>query len=575
MTLADLKKQGEAPEFLTAEAFDTLSKGYLLAGETPKDAYKRVSRSVAKHLKKPELEKKFFDYIWKNWLCLASPVVSNCGSERGLPISCFGQSVNDSLSDIFMSYHESAMLSKYGGGIGKYWGDVRGRGEVITGNGFSEGVIPWLKNEDTNISSVSQGGVRRGASANYLPIWHPDADEFLDVRRQTGDDSRRCRSTQFHHGLVVSDDFMKKVETGDPGARKLWSKTLKTRTEMGEPYLMFSDNANNQAPQWYKDKGLTIKTSQLCNEIFLFNDKDHTFVCCLSSLNLARYDEWKDSDLVQTSIWFLDGVMEEFISKAKTIKGFEKAVRFSEKSRALGLGVLGWHTLLQNKNIPFDSFDAMMLNKEIFSKMQTRSLEATKDLALEYGEPEWCKGYGIRNTHCLAVAPTMSNALISGGVSQGVEPIVANVYAQKTAKGTYLRKNPALDALLTSKNMNNLDVWNKINSDRGSVKNLDFLSAEEKDTFKTAREINQFAIIRQAAQRQRFIDQGQSINLFFTVPENINDSETKKKLGKYIHQVHFEAWQSGLKGLYYLRNESPLRGDAIYQDSSDCKACEG
>jgi len=575
MNLEDLKKRGDAPEWMSPESFSTLCGGYLLQNETPKDAWKRVSEASAKKLNRPDLAPKFFDAIWKNWLALASPVMSNMGTSRGLPISCFGQLIGDSLSDIFMGYHESAMLSKHGGGIGKYWGDVRGRGTPIGLNGVSEGVIPWLKNEDANISSVSQGGVRRGASANYLPVWHPDIEEFIDIRRQTGEDSRRARSTQFHHAVVCDDDFMKAIKTGDKSKRKLWSSILRTRTEMGEPYLMFSDNANNQAPKWYKDQGLVIKTSQLCNELFLFNDENHTFVCCLSSLNVAKFDEWKNTDLVELATYFLDGVMQEFIDKAKGISGFEKAVRFSEKSRALGLGVLGWHTLLQNKGIPFDSFDAMMLNRDVFSLIQRESVKASQKMATEYGEPEWLKGYGMRNSHLQAVAPTMSNALISGGVSQGIEPIVANVYAQKTAKGVFLRKNPALAAILEAKGKNNIDVWNKINSDKGSVKNLDFLSQDEKEVFKTAREINQFALVRQAAQRQKFIDNGQSLNLFFTIPEDVGDTELKKKLGKYIHEVHYEAWQTGLKGLYYLRAESPLRGDAIYHEESDCRSCEG
>ncbi len=458
--------------------------------------------------------------------------------------------------------------------MGHYWGEVRGRGKEITGNGESEGIIPWLKIEDTVISSVSQGGVRRGSSAQYLDVSHPDIDEFIDVRRQTGDESRRCRSVGFHHAVVFDDEFMQRVEDGDEEARRIWSKFLKTRWEMGEPYAMFGDNANNQAPDIYKDKDLRITTSNLCNEIYLYTDDDHTFVCCLSSMNLARYDEWKDTNAVQLAIWFLDSIMSDFIAQASQIDGFERSVRFAEASRALGLGALGWHTLLQSKMIPFESFSAMQLNNEIWRHIQSETTIATKELADAYGEPEWCKGYGVRNTHLTAVAPTLSNSIISGGVSEGIQPIVANVYANKTSKGTFLRRNPALETLLEAKGHNDEDTWRKINADRGSVKHLNFLTDEEKAVFLTAREINQFAIVRQAAQRQKYIDQGQSLNLFFSTPPEDADAETRNLVARYVHDVHMEAWKTGLKGLYYMRTESPLKGDAVFKQESDCLACE-
>lgn len=570
-----LKAEGSIPDWMTLAGFETLSRGYLLDGETPKDMYSRVSKAAAERLGRPELAGRFYDIIWNNWLCLASPVASNMGTQRGLPISCFGQYVADDLDNIFKSYHETAMLSKHGGGIGKYWGDVRARGVKIGQNGVSEGIVPWLKVEDTTISSVAQGGVRRGSSAAYLPADHGDIEEFLNIRRQTGDESRRCRSVGFHHALIFDDDFMNGVVSGRPQSRRTWSDFLKTRWEMGEPYAMFVDNANRQAPQMYKDLGLRIQTSQLCNEIFLYNDPDHTFVCCISSMNLARWDEWKNTDAVQLAIWFLDAVMEEFIVKARELVGFEKAVRFAEKSRAVGLGALGWHSLLQAKEVPFESFQAMMLNNEIFRHMDEQSQEATAKLAIEFGEPEWCRGYGVRNSHRLAVAPTLSNSLISGGMSEGIQPIVSNVFANKTAKGTFLTKNPMLERLLETMGKNTFEVWNKINSDRGSVKNLDFLTPEQKEVFLTAREINQFALVRQAAQRQQYIDQGQSLNLFFASPSDLTDAETRKQVGRYVHEVHLEAWETGLKGLYYLRTESPLRGDAVYRTESDCKSCEG
>lgn len=574
MTLEQLKEAGEAPAWMTDIAYDTLRNGYLLQGETPKGMYWRLANSAEKYVGDVAKAHKFFSLLWNNWLCPSTPVAANFGTERGLPISCFGLHVADSTAAIFDSYKETAMLTKYGGGIGKYFGDVRGRGQVISKGGKSEGVIPWLKIEEATIQGVSQGGVRRGASASYLPIEHVDAEEFMDIRRQTGDLTRRCLSTSFHHAFTVTDEFMHKAKDGDVRSRDLWQRLLKTRLEMGEPYIAFIDNANKQAPAMYKDQGKTIKTSQLCNEIFLYTDKDHTFVCCLSSMNLSRYDEWKDTDAVYLATVFLDAVMTEFINKAKAIEGFENSVRFAEKSRALGLGVLGWHTYLQSKLIPFDSMDAMMTNAEVFRYMKRETDRASEHLAQVYGEPEWCKGYGKRNTHLMAVAPTVSNSIISGGVSQGIEPIISNVYVQKTAKGVFNRKNPALVKLLQNKGLDNPETWEEINKNGGSIQRLKVFSDHEKDVFQTAREINQFAIVRQAGQRQKWIDQGQSVNLFFSVPTDLTDNTLKHKLGKYIHDVHWEAWELGMKGLYYCRSESPLKGDNIFREASDCKACE-
>lgn len=573
--LDTLKATGGAPEWATDEALKTLSRGYLLEGETPRDMYLRLAGAAAERLNRPDLKSRFFDLMWNNWLCPASPVCSNFGTNRGMVISCFGSSIPDSVDGIFQSMHETAMLSKHGGGLGHYWGDVRGRGAVIGNeNGHSEGIVPWLKVEDAVISSVAQGGVRRGSSASYLPANHLDIDEFLDIRRQTGDDSRRCRSTGFHHAVIYDDDFMQGVVGGGKREREVWSKSLKTRWETGEPYMMFDGNVNRANPPTYAANGLTVKSSQLCSEITLFSDDDHTFVCCLSSMNLARYDEWKDTDAVQLSIWFLDAVMEDFIQKSEGLPGFEKARRFAIKSRALGLGALGWHTYLQSKMIPFESFQAMMLNAEIFRHIDTESKVATEKLAAEYGEPEWCQGFNVRNTHRLAVAPTLSNSIISGGMSEGIQPVVANVYANKTAKGTFLRRNPALEVLLESKGKNVQSVWSQINADRGSVRNLDFLNPDEKSVFLTAREINQFSIVRQAAQRQKFIDQAQSLNLFFATPEGLNADE-RKAVGQYVHQVHLEAWETGVKTLYYLRTESALRGESAFRTASDCLSCEG
>lgn len=574
MELEDLKENGQAPEWLTGAGFKTLSEGYLLKGETPRGMYRRVAHSVAKYLKKPELEEKFYKYIDNNWLCLATPVASNCGTERGLPISCFSSVPGDSVDSIFNSFHETAMLTKNGGGTSKYWGNVRERGSKIKDNGFTDGIIPWLKVEEATLQSAAQGGVRRGAGAQYLPIMSNEAEDFIDIRRPSGSLDRRCLSKNFHHGVCIPDSFMLAAKSGSKKEMDLWSRLLSTRLEIaGEPYILWTDTANNNAPDCYKANKLTIKSSNLCSEVLLFSDEDHSFVCCLSSLNLFRYDEWKDTDLVETAIWFLDGIMSEFIDKASSIPGFEKAVRFAEKSRALGLGVLGWHTLLQSKMIPFESFAAMQLNGEIFRLIQERSMKATRQLAVEYGEVEWTKGFGIRNTHLNALAPTKNNAIISGRLSQGIEPIESNYFSDGTAKGTFITKNPIFDRLLKSKGKDDYETWDKVNSAKGSARKLNFLSDLEKEVFLTAREINQFAIIRQAAQRQPFIDQGQSVNLFFSSPLVI-DSVSKHKLGKYVHQVHFQAWELGLKTLYYCNSESALKGDSFYREDSDCKSCE-
>jgi ribonucleoside-diphosphate reductase alpha chain len=574
MELNELKKQELAPDWLSEESLVTLSGGYLLPSETPREMYRRVSESVAKHLKRPDLADKFYRYIDNNWLCLSTPVASNAGTARGLNISCFGSYVPDSIDGIFKSYHEAAMLTKYGGGTSSYWGGLRDKGALISDNGYTDGIIPWLKVREATISSTAQGGVRRGVSAEYYPIMGKESEVFIDIRREHGDLNLKCLSKAFHHGVCINDEFMSKVISDKGKERSLWLKVLNTRLETGEPFLFWSDTVNRNKPQWFKDQNRTIYASNVCNEIMLPSDEEHTFVCCLSSLNAARYDEWKDTDLVETAIYFLDGVLSEFISKAQTIPGFEKAVRFAEKSRALGLGVLGWHTYLQTKMIPFESWKAMEINNILFKQIRNQADIATRKLALEYGEPEWCKEYGIRNSTLMACAPTISNSLISGGLSQGIEPIKDNYHAQDTAKGTFIRKNPILVNLLQEKNKNFPDIWDVINACGGSVQRLPFLTLDEKEVFKTAVEINQFSIIKQAAQRQQYIDQGQSVNLFFNAPESL-DLENKQKLAKYINQVHLEAYNLGLKGLYYLKAMSVLGGDSNYRDLNDCDSCGG
>lgn len=565
MILSELKATGEAPEWLTGEGFKTLLGGYLSGDETPKMMYTRVAKAAASRYKeKKRWETKFFDAMWKGWLCPATPVLSNLGTARGLPISCNTIHVGDSISSIFMKNHELAMLSKNGAGVGIYMGDIRARNATISGNGVSEGVVPWAKVYDTTISSVSQGSTRRGAAALYLPVEHGDVDEFINIRRPIGDINRRCLN--IHQGICMGDDWLQSVENGKLSTnRDLWRSVLKARIETGEPFLFFRDNVNRQNPNCYTKRGMKVQTSNICTEIFLYTDPDHTFVCCLSSLNLMKWNEWKGTDLPQVATRFLDAVISEYIERAADEDGLGPAINSAIKGRAIGIGVLGWHSYLQSQGIAFDSFEAMMLNAEIFKTIREKAEVETAKLAQELGEPEWCEGDGRRNTHLMAVAPTVSNSTISGGWSAGIEPLAANIIVHKTAKGTFIKKNYHLQGILEEAGKNTVEIWKTITENNGSVQHLGFLDAHTKSVYATAREINQFAIIKQAGQRQQWIDQGQSVNLFFAS----NSSP------KYIHQVHMEAWKQGLKSLYYCRSEGVLKGDLASRSKDDCAACEG
>jgi ribonucleoside-diphosphate reductase alpha chain len=561
--LDDLKASGEAPQWYTEESFTTVDNGYLLVNETPRSMYRRVARSASVALNEPHLEQEFFEAMWNNWLCPASPVLSNMGTNRGLPISCYGIDAPDSVDGIYRSVHEMAMLTKHGGGVGVSLNRIRGRGEQIRGgaNGQSEGIIPWGKVFDSAIIATSQGNVRRGAASMNLSIEHRDFEEFLNMRRPKGDVNRQCLN--LHHCAVVTDSFMTSIENGNVENRKKWVELLKTRIETGEPYIMFIDTVNNANPEAYKKNDLEVTMTNICSEITLHTDEDHSFICCLSSLNAAKWDEWKGTNLVKLTTRFLNGVLNEFINKAKYLPGFKRVIASATKGRAIGIGVLGWHTLLQEKLLPFDSFQTMMLNAQIFKKIHEDSISASKELASLYGEPEWCEGTGMYNTHLVAIAPTRSNSIISGDVSAGIEPIIANAYTDKTAKGVFIRKSKPLSTVLSKYGKDTDEVWKEILVNNGSVQNLKFLSAEEKDVFKTAYEINQKVLIRQAGQRQPFVDQAQSLNLFFPA-----DADPK-----WFHEVHMEAWKAGVKTLYYCRSSSVIKGD-IASRGDDCKSCE-
>lgn len=555
------------PEWMNEISLATISKGYLLPDETPKKAYRRVADAVAKRLDRPDLANKFYKYMWKGWLNLASPVLSNTGTDRGLPISCFGIDTPDSIRGIGLTNAELMRLTSLGGGVGIGLGRVRGRGAKI-GNGEtgqSEGIVPWAKIYDSTIIATNQGAVRRGAASVNLDISHPDIKEFLQIRRPKGDPNRQCLN--LHQCVSVDDKFMQRLEHRDPEAMELWVEILKSRVETGEPYLMFKDNVNNANPPAYVKNNLDVSMTNICSEIALHTDEEHSFVCCLSSLNLTKYDEWKDTDLVETAIYFLDGVLEEFLVKTNGKDSLIRAHRSAKKGRALGLGVLGWHSFLQQKGIPFVSIAATSWTNKIFSQIKNQAEDASRKLAEEYGEPVWCKGTGMRNTHLIAIAPTVSNSTISGGVSAGIEPIPANVYTFNSAKGTFIRKNPVLEQYLEEKGHNTEEVWQQILKDRGSIANLpeDVMPVEDKEVFLTFAEINQLGLVEQASVRQKYIDQAQSLNLSF----DPGDSP------KFINLVHQTAWKLGLKTLYYLRTDSVINGDIGSRTSEDCLSCDG
>ena len=574
------------PSWANTEIYvKTISKGYLLSGEKPKDAYWRVATTAARRLDKPQMATKFFDYIWKGWLNLATPVLSNTGTDRGLPISCFGIDVADSIQDIGTKNLEMMLLAKHGGGVGVGINMIRPAGANITQNGTSDGVVPFCKIYDSTILATNQGSVRRGAASVNLNIEHDDFDEWIEIREPKGDVNRQALN--LHQCVVVGDKFMRRLEDGDDEARRKWGKVLQKRKSTGEPYVMYKGNVNKQNPDMYKNNGLKVHMTNICSEITLHTDENHSFVCCLSSLNLSKYDEWKHTDLIYTATWFLDGILSEFLQRAKNMRGFENSVRSAEKGRALGLGVLGWHTYLQQKGIPFDSLPAQFETRRIFSQLKIESERASRDMATEMGEPLWCRDSGMRNTHLRAVAPTVSNSKLAGNVSPGIEPWAANVFTEQTSKGTFIRKNRELERVLRKVGINTKATWDKILSDGGSIQDINELDSwvfcdgkliqlndeidttkcdKVKDVFKTFKEINQLELVRQAGVRQQYVDQSVSLNLAFP----------SEATPKWMNTVHFEAWKQGVKTLYYTRTESVLRGDIAQQAMDpDCLSCDG
>lgn len=529
------------PEWMIEASYEQFVKS-ALPNETPKDAYIRLSKGNSK----------LYEFLWKGWICPSTPVLANYNTDRGLPISCFGSHVNDSLSGIMSTATEIATMTKVGGGTSVNLSDLRAKGLPIKGNGTSNGVVGWCKLYDTVIDKVRQGNVRRGAVALYLDAYHGDLKDFLRIRRPEGDPRGQCLDTNI--AVTINDNFMNNLIAGSQYEREVWQLILKERLEMGEPYLFFIDNANKGV-----EERLRVNATNLCSEIMLHSDADHSFVCCLSSLNLAKYDEWKhlSSGVVKEAITLLDDVMEEFIVKASNIPGMERAVRFAVKSRALGLGVLGWHTLCQKRGFPLGGRDAAKLNLEIFKAISKEAEDASIQLGIERGIPEW--GTNKRNTHTLAIAPTFSNSVVSGFVSEGVNPIASNAYIHRSSKKSFVRYNDELLAL----NILSEDDWKIVENNKGSVQSLN-IDPHIKEVFKTAKEINQLSLIYLAGIRQAYIDQGQSVNLYCTydVPKNV------------YNQWHLEAWRQGLKSLYYVRSSAATSGDVVNYGVT-CESCQG
>ena len=538
------------------ESEQVLNRGYLLKGETVEGAIDRVTTAATQRLYKPELKDAFIEMISRGWMSLSSPIWANMGTERGLPISCFNVHVPDSVEGITHKLGEFIMQTKIGGGTSGYFGELRERGSAVSDNGKSSGAVSFMRLFDTAMDTISQGGVRRGAFAAYLDIDHPDIDEFLTIK------NIGSPIQNLFNGVCVPDYWMQEMIDGDRKKRETWAKLLESRQQKGLPYIFFSDNVNRNKPQVYKDKEMTIHASNLCSEIALPSTIDESFICCLSSMNLELYDEWKDTEAVKMAIFFLDAVLQEFIAKTDGNHYLGSANKFAKRHRALGLGVLGWHSYLQKNMIPFEGLQAKMLTTTIFKDISEKAEKASRELARIYGEPEVLKGYGLRNTTLMAIAPTTSSSAILGQTSPGIEPFSSNYYKAGLSKGNFMRKNKYLRALLSEKGLDNEDTWRSIMLNHGSVMHLDELSTEEKDVFKTFKEISQLEIIQQAAIRQKYVDQAQSLNL------NIPSSLPVKS----VNQLIMEAWKLGVKTLYYQRSQSVSK--ELVNNLVSCSSCE-
>lgn len=557
-----LQALGEVPDWYTTGGYQMFMEKYTLPGQTLRQRYWQVAETAGKIAEdlygssSPSdfsWAEKFFDIIWKGWLSPSTPVLANLGTDRGMPISCSGGVVADSIHGFYSSRHETAMLTKYGFGTSAYMGEIRSRGSKISAGGKASGSLPVFLGFVQDMRDVSQGNVRRGSWAGYLEVDHGDFHEVADHLLNNPDD--------FNIGWIIPNNFISRLGEGDKEAIKRYQKIMKIRKITGKGYMYFVDKVNAQNPEMYKDRDMKVKASNLCSEIALFSDEDHTFTCVLSSMNLRFYDDWKDTNAVELATVFLDCIVEAFLRQAEGIPGFERALRFTEKSRAIGLGTMGFHTYLQDRMIALESAQAHTINNEIYSTLRKKAETSSEWMARQAGEPEWCKGYGRRNTHLVAIAPNMSTALICGGVSQGIEPVVANVFNQNTSAGEIQRINPSLLKVMKERGVYNKETINALIDARGSILGVDWLNDEEKLVFRTAFEVDQMALLRLASARQKYIDQGQSLNLFFAAEED----------PKYISQIHRAAAEDPrIKALYYMRSQA-----GIQASKDECVACEG
>jgi ribonucleoside-diphosphate reductase alpha chain len=542
--------------WLNEDSIKFLERGYLGEGETPLSRIEKIALTAQNILGIDGFADKFMEYMALGFYSLSTPIWMNFGNNRGNPISCFNSHIGDSVESFLVKQAEVGMMTKVGGGTSGYFGDIRPRGSKISTGGIAEGAVRCMELFDTVAKIISQGSARRGSFAAYLPIDHGDFDEFMKIR------SEGNSIQEMSIAVTIPEGWMKEMIDGDKEKRRRWAAVIKKRSETGYPYVFFTDNANNQKPQVYKDKGYELNASNLCSEIFLPSTDDESFVCCLSSLNLLCWDEIKQTDAVETLVMFLDAVMSEFIDKTADDKLMSAAHRFAKNHRALGMGVLGYHSYLQSKMIAWESMDAHFENIEIFSEIRKRADKATEFLAEQFGEPEVLKGYGRRNTTTLAIAPTTSSSFILGQVSPSIEPLNSNYFVKNLAKGNFTYKNPKLEEVLIEKNQNTKEVWKSILIHGGSVQHLEFLSEHEKNIFKTFAELSQKEVIIHAAQRQQYVDQGQSLNLM--IPAGTKPKE--------INELMIFAWENGIKSLYYQRSSNPAQD--LARSILTCSSCE-
>lgn len=544
-------------EWLNEDSRTFLARGYLREGVTAEERIQVIVNTASKYLYKiPEFKEKFEDYLSRGFYSLASPVWSNYGETRGLPISCNGQFIDDSMDDILYNNGETGMMTKYGAGTSAYFGALRGRGHDISAGGKSFGAVHFMQMFDTTTRIVSQSNVRRGSFAAYYPIEGPDIYEFLEIR-ENGNPIQ-----DMSIGVTISDEWMESMKSGDKEKRKLWARIIKKRFETGYPYIFWTDTVNKNAPIWYRDKGIKIHASNLCSEICLPADINNSFVCDLSSMNLLFYDEWKNTDAVEILTYFLDAVMEEYIEKTKDLPFMNKAHNFAKNHRALGTGGLGWHSYLQSKSIAFESTEAKIKNVQIWKFIQEKTKQASQRIASLYGEPAMLKGYGMRNSTLVAIAPTTSSSFILGQVSPSIEPLNSNYFVKDLAKGKFTYRNPYLQMVLANYNKDDNKTWKSILSHGGSVQHLEFLSEHEKMVFKTFGEISQKEIVIQAAARQKYIDQSQSLNLMIHPDTPLKD----------VNELMLFAWEEGVKTLYYQRGTNPSQ--ELARNILNCVSCE-